>query len=96
MSEKYISRDYLHDKLVACKLEFLDARKYARAEGVGACMAIVFDAPTIEAEPIKHGKWEKKGISIKGIEKEFCSECKTWSYGRNKAYCPNCGARCDL
>ena len=40
----------------------------------------------------KHGRWEKKSISIKGIEKEFCSECKTWSYGRNKAFCPNCGA----
>ena len=55
----------------------------------------VDNAPTIEAEPVKHGKWEKKGISIKGIEKEFCSECKTWSYGRNKAYCPNCGAKMD-
>lgn len=47
--------------------------------------------PTIEAVP-KHGRWEKKSISIKGIEKEFCSECKTWSYGRSKAFCPNCGA----
>lgn len=48
MSEKYISKDYLHDKLSAYKLEVLDAHKYARAEGVGACIAIVFDAPTIE------------------------------------------------
>lgn len=50
---------------------------------------IVDTAPNIEP---KHGRWEKKGISIKGIEKEFCSECKTWSYGRSKAFCPNCGA----
>lgn len=42
---------------------------------------------------VKRGRWEKKGISIKGVEKEFCSECKTWSYGRSKAFCPNCGAR---
>ena len=45
----------------------------------------------LKSEP-KHGRWEKKGVSIKGIEKEFCSECKTWSYGRNKAFCPNCGS----
>ena len=50
---------------------------------------------TAEQFEPKRGRWEKKGISIKGIEKEFCSECKTWSYGRNKAFCPNCGSEMD-
>lgn len=51
---------------------------------------------TAEQFKPKHGRWEKKGVSIQGIEKEFCSECKTWSYGRSKAFCPNCGSRNEV
>ena len=138
MSEKYISKDYLHDKLAACELEFLDAHKYARAKGVDACMAIVFDAPTIkaeprrntvskevvkrwlvgigvygydrqvdnlpcvmrfiEAEPIKHGRWEMYGAVTRGtlaIPIYRCSECKEDTNNWFWHYCPNCGAKMD-
>ena len=51
-------------------------------------MAEIIDAqPTIEAEPIKHGRWEEDGQ---------CSVCKDYPlarYMRNPNYCPNCGAK---
>ncbi len=50
-------------------------------------------APTIEAEPVKHGKWKK----IQNFAQ--CSECKhevNWgSKDFLSPYCPNCGAKMD-
>ena len=48
----------------------------------------ITNAPTIEAEPVKHGEWETR----KGIE--YCSECnKSMMWQSN--FCPNCGAKMD-
>ena len=60
---------------------------------------IIDEAPTIDAEPVRHGKWIKAD-SQQYFRKHYpaftCSECgqrkdsqKTWNY------CPNCGARMD-
>ena len=52
--------------------------------------------PTIEAEPVRHGRWKWN------IErtKPFCSECaeEPWRESNTKLpnYCPNCGAKMDL
>lgn len=47
------------------------------------------EAPTIEAEPVKHGKWD-------GWKNSHCSECGcfcTLAYIKDYPdYCPNCGA----
>ena len=58
------------------------------------------NAPTVEAEPVKHGKWLSDGI-----DKWRCSVCGTgnnyaydWSVIGTKLqdeYCPKCGARMD-
>lgn len=94
---EYISKDYLHDKLSACQLEFLDARKYARAEGVDACMAIVFDAPTIK--PRKHGRWQI--VYYDNVPTlAACDKCDqvlriTRAFEKMPNYCPNCGAKMD-
>ena len=49
--------------------------------------------PTIEAEPVKHGRWL---ICSDGYY-PYCSECKEEPYRKNNCdlpnYCPNCGAR---
>ena len=54
---------------------------------------IIDDAPTIEAEPVKHGRWEWRGFNI------FCSECDFGPYFDSTEplyrYCPNCGAKMD-
>ena len=47
------------------------------------------DAPIIEAEPVKHGRW---------MYPFYCSECGFEPYYASDMqynYCPNCGARMD-
>ena len=57
---------------------------------------IVSKQPTIEAEPVRNGRWKKKNGEI------YCSSCKkcNWSESfelmlRRFNFCPNCGARMD-
>lgn len=58
--------------------------------------AIVDKAPTIEVEPVRHGRWE-----FKHPNGWACSECGEWGLmidnrGICKSnYCPNCGAKMD-
>lgn len=58
------------------------------------------EAPTIEAEPVKHGKWEFGREN--GASGYWCSNCKSGFAGENAEwiakehnYCPKCGARMD-
>lgn len=56
---------------------------------------IIWNAPTVDVEPVRHGKW---------IRDEFgtmCCACGLYAY-RDKfgkpwesPYCPNCGAKMD-
>ena len=66
--------------------------------GSFACMGcvipcIVKGVPTIEAEPVRHGRWIVRGQDI------YCSECNEESlynhFGASKFshFCPNCGTR---
>ena len=61
---------------------------------------IVENAPTIEAEPVSHGRWEDGAFE----NSKRCSVCKNYA---SKVYChsepifdykrcPNCGAKMDL
>ena len=51
--------------------------------------------PAADVEPVRHGRWEKRGQEI------YCSECGeesgyTWAgVSRYSDYCPNCGAKMD-
>ena len=59
------------------------------------CALRVRNAPTIEAEPVRYGRWIVRGQDI------YCSECNDESlynpFGASKFsdFCPNCGARMD-
>lgn len=54
--------------------------------------SLVSMLPTIEADPVKHGRW------IAGYRCSLCGEdLSSWAdayYETN--YCPNCGAKMDL
>ncbi|WP_458397427.1 hypothetical protein [Anaerotignum sp.] len=60
--------------------------------------SLIEDAPTIEAEPVNHGKWV-----VTHIPDVFqCDYCKKATKMDElcdseilRAYCPNCGARMD-
>lgn len=52
-------------------------------------------APTIEAEPVRHGRWETHN-QVDSVF--YCSECKLNVSGFERRwlnYCPNCGVKMD-
>ena len=56
---------------------------------------ILRNAPTVEAEPVRHGKWIRDELG------ERCDICSLYAYrdmfGQpwESPYCPNCGAKMD-
>lgn len=61
---------------------------------------LIDTAPTIEAEPVKHGRWEWHNEDGWYYS---CSVCGHNAYGNTDnivsglwAYCPRCGAKLDL
>lgn len=46
------------------------------------------NAPTVDAEPVRHGHWEWDGDYI-------CSNCGERGHRNKWNYCPNCGAKMD-
>ena len=50
---------------------------------------------SIEAEPVKHGRWVWKPIDER-ISRLFCSVCESDDGAcETYCYCPNCGAKMD-
>ncbi len=74
---------------------------------VSAVKCLIDNSPTIEAEPVKHGRWiSEKVINLYNGEKRNareCSECGATYFVYDVAnvvdeiphYCPNCGAIMD-
>lgn len=58
------------------------------SEAVSDFQSIVDRTPTVDAEPVRHGRWEMEGYITK------CSACG-YSPKLNSGwnYCPNCGAK---
>ena len=59
----------------------------------------VDESPTVDAEPVRHGKWIEDDI-FPGVFR--CNRCRagapiTFEHRRNELtnYCPQCGARMD-
>ena len=53
------------------------------------------DAPTVDAVPVVHGRWETDGMMMDDGEYLMtrCTACgKAYEYGYNMPFCPNCGA----
>ena len=80
------------DALIAC--EFKNDISFK------ALKNLVSRQPTIEAEPIKHGRWialgDKSPWPAFHDDAVQCSACK-FKYMRlmPRNYCPNCGAKMD-
>lgn len=81
----------------ALKQEIREAIKHLRNyQGVAVCLKALNDAPTIEAEPVRHGYWEESPTGNKNFN--YCSVCEgaIQKYDNETfAYCPHCGARMD-
>jgi hypothetical protein len=59
--------------------------------GYEIAIELIKKQPTIDAEPVRHGKWIEYPIAD-GMNQ--CSECGVLRFGESN-YCPNCGARMD-
>ena len=70
-------------------------KRYSRAETIRMVKDLVQTAPTVEAEPVKHGRWIF-GDTM-GHSWQKCSECCVSQSGQTAtfSYCPNCGAKMD-
>ncbi len=64
-----------------------------RAQGNKGVLALIDEAPTIEAEPVKHGKWEIKQCGWSDYDC-MCSVCGA-SGTPDCNYCHECGAKMD-
>ena len=70
--------------------------------GINTCLTFLNNANTIEAEPVRHGRWEVSTDEWFETDVYTCSKCRE-SYvlveGTPKEnlwhYCPNCGCRMD-
>lgn len=70
---------------------------YASAEH---CMLVIKAAPTIESEPVRHGRWipteyDSYADGVPVWDKYECSECGHEHNGEEDTlteFCPNCGA----
>lgn len=65
-------------------------------EGVETCILVLDDAPSIDAEPVRHGHWTQMLVSS-GRPSWQCSVCGRRARGKreNLPYC-HCGAKMDL
>lgn len=66
------------------------ARSDAQKALIGRILFVIENMPTIEAEPVKHGRW---------MYPFYCSECGFAPYYSSDLtynYCPNCGSKQDL
>lgn len=94
---RLIDADKLEDVLAKHQTHYYGDSDYYEGISQGFNLAIydVKETPTIEAEPVRHGKWNRNNI----VYME-CSECG-WLYeyylGLEEEwnYCPHCGAKMD-
>lgn len=71
-----------------------------QTEGATLVKALIFAAlksrsviPTVDAVPVKHGRWEL--VDEAEPRRYGCSKCSCLSWYGTYKYCPNCGARMD-
>lgn len=84
-------------------VEGFEINKYGNIHTNVNALNIALERSTIDAEPVRHGKWKWLSCTYDRVpkEKEYeCSEChhKTIVHGDDmpwERYCPNCGTRMD-
>ena len=60
--------------------------------GIETAREIIDDAPTIDAEPVRRGKWKDEWFDHS--QKIVCSNCNCFA-DKWTDYCPNCGAKME-
>ncbi len=91
---RLIDANALVDKLP--KVDLDHDERITKSGVVADMVCLISNAPTIEAEPVRHGRWERR------LNKYYCTSCGTGyriCNGGPNAFrfkrCPNCGAKMD-
>lgn len=66
-------------------------KKISLIGAVADMVMLISEQPVIEAEPVRHGRWECVIEIVSGVSAGQCSECGRCDFVKN--YCPNCGAK---
>lgn len=92
---RLIDADVLDKRLEETRNDYPGDRYFDNyVYGFDDAWKLVKEAPIIEAEPVRHGKWQK-GIWQTYPDGYVCDKCST-GYAIPYSYCPNCGAKMDL
>lgn len=78
--------------------ELLEGFKYTIDANGNAIRYRIKCAPTVDAEPVRHGKWIELVVAETDTGRLIhwsCSECAIVVDHNTDNYCPNCGARMD-
>ena len=73
----------------------------AYADGWNSAIAIIEQAPTVDAVEVVHGEWSTIEDDYSGLIALHCSVCnQEWWFEddvpiKHYHYCPNCGAKMD-
>lgn len=99
-----IDRQALVGKMQSLAKKYADMDCFAEAYDYSFVQNVLLTAPAIEAEPVRHGRWEPleydgyaDGCPVWDLWE--CSECQEEHSGDEDTltpYCPNCGAKMDL
>lgn len=81
--DELISREALISEVIGFTIVSPEVMNYANAVTVA-----IEDAPSIDAVPVRHGRWTFPWTSPE------CSVCRKTQKWTSK-YCPNCGAKMD-
>lgn len=81
----------------AMRQEWLENGQNEYVYDTNAVLDSIDAQPTIEAAPVRHGRWVKLGQRTHGGERNYthyCSKCGQNGFD-DYARCPNCGAKMD-
>lgn len=71
---------------------------YANNQIVGITANEIMRFPTVDAEPVRHGRWSEQAIrtTSRGVDEigYYCSECGYFESYTAK-YCAGCGAKME-
>lgn len=66
---------------------------------INAAIDLIEDMPTVDAEPVRHGRWIEKQTTIQcsNCGKEYNDEILCMCYGEDAElkHCPMCGVKMD-
>lgn len=77
------------------EVRLIDANSLKHSRGIAGdeiLHEIIDNQPTIEAEPVRHGRWKDTSPTLTSFR---CSECNT-AHAIATSRCPSCGAKMDV